>query len=267
MKEATRRQIGTGTTPGEEDLSCGYGWQLWMCRTPGMYRFDGGQGQFCIMDTERDLAVAIHEGGVHPYGVQKVLDLTEAMMTRAQPDALPEDTDAFNELKTYLENRALKPSLSKPIPKTAKGFEGTYSVTEGVFNPWIEVAPVDVDFYHLFYDPYIRPEISVFDIALTADEAVLTLNRQTVLRARLDGIWKRGDAQTVMPPLGAYAATARFEDAGTLGISLRWLNGWCCPELKFKMTGESDLSILCKKDMLHQGREPFTREAKARKIK
>jgi CubicO group peptidase (beta-lactamase class C family) len=267
MVQATRRQIGTGNNPGEEDLSCGYGWQLWMCPMPGMYRFDGGQGQFCIMDAGKDMAVAIHEGGLHPHGVQKVLNLTEALMEMARDKALPEDPQALLELEAYLNSRSVKPAPVKPVPDTAVKFTGAYAVTDGVFNPWIEVAPVDADFYHLFYDPDIRPEITVFDIALLGGEVVLSLNRSTVIHARLDGRWERGDTKTVMPPLGKYAATARFEDADTLAVSLRWLNGWCCPEMTFRISGESSLAICCQKDMLHQGRTPFTREAKARKIR
>jgi hypothetical protein len=232
-----------------------------------MYRFDGGQGQFCIMDAGRDMAVAIHEGGIHPYGVQKVLNLTEALMEKAQDQALPEDPEAFAELTAYLANRALKPAGVMPVPDTATRFSGAYTVTEGVFNPWIEVAPVDTDFYHLFYDPDIRPEIKVFEIDITWDKVVLTLNRSTVIHARLDGRWEQGDTKTVMPPLKKYAATARFEDGDTLKVSLRWLNGWCCPEMTFRLHGESGLSILCEKDMLHKGRAPFTHEASARKIR
>ena len=267
MTEATRRQIGTASQAGEEDLSCGYGWQLWMCKEPGMYRFDGGQGQFCVMDAKRDMAVAIHEGGIHPYGVQKVLDLTEALMAEAQDEPLPENPEALLELQAYLDSRAVKPAMVCSVPDTASKFSGSYAVTEGIFNPWLEVAPVDEDFYHHFYDPDIRPEIIVFDIAIQKEEVVLTLNLSTVLHARLDGRWQSGDTKTVMPPLCKYAATARFVDENTLCISLRWLNGWCCPEITLKMDGESNLSICSQKDMLHQGRAPFTRTAKARKIR
>lgn len=267
MDEATQSQISTSSIPGAEDLSCGYGWQLWMCREPQMYRFDGGQGQYCIMDAGRDMAIAIHEGGIHPYGVQKVLNLTEALMAGACNKPLPEDPDAFAQLDEYLKNRAVAPAMVHPVPADALKFNGCYAVTQGVFNPWLEVAPVDEDFYHLFYDPDIRPEIIVFDLAVNKEEVVLTLNRSTVLHSRLDGRWECGDTKTVMPPLGKYAATARFEDSDTLHISLRWLNGWCCPEMTFQSTGECDLAINCQKDMLHHGRLPFTRDAKARKIR
>ena len=63
MREAVDKHIETALNPGVDDASCGYGWQLWMCKQPGMVRFDGGQGQFCILDLKRDTAIAIHEGG------------------------------------------------------------------------------------------------------------------------------------------------------------------------------------------------------------
>ncbi|HPF86527.1 MAG TPA: serine hydrolase domain-containing protein [Candidatus Limiplasma sp.] len=267
MRQATTRQIDTPASAGEEDLSRGYGWQLWMCSHPGMVRFDGGQGQFCIIDLQRDMVVAIHEGGVHPHGVQKVLDLTEALMAGAQDTPLPEDPTAYAALTAYLQARAAAPAEALPVPDGAQRFAGTYAVTEGVFNPWIEVAPVDADFYHLFYEPSVRPEVLVFDVDITPEQVVLTLNRSTVLRARLDGKWQRQEAATPIPPLKYYAAAARFTDADTLHISLRWLNGWCRPELTFRLHGESDVAIATEKDMLHEGRAPFTRHAKARKIR
>lgn len=267
MREALHKQIETSATPGADDASCGYGWQLWMCKQPGMVRFDGGQGQFCILDLHRDTAVAIHEGGWHPGGVQRVLDLTEALMASAQDEPYPEDPAAYAQLLDYLKNRAAAPAPALPVPEGAQRFAGSYAVTEGVFNPWIEVAPVDEDFYHLFYEPSIRPEIIVFDVAVNADDVCLTLNRSAVLRARLDGQWQRSETATVIPPLKYYAATARFEDASTLRVSIRWLNGWCRPELTFRLRGESDLEIVCEKNMLHEGRAPFTRRSKARRIR
>ena len=267
MAQATNKQIDTPQSQGEEDLSQGYGWQLWMCRYPGMVRFDGGQGQFCIIDLQRDMVVAIHEGGWHPHGVQQVLDLTEALIASAQNEPLPESPAAHAALKAYMQTRAVARAKVLPVPKTAQRFAGTYAVDDGIFNPWIEVAPVDADFYHLFYEPSIRPEVLVFDVEITPEQVVLTLNRSTVLRARLDGVWTRGETATPLPPLRHYAATARFDDTNVLRVSLRWLNGWCRPELTFRLTGESDLSITIEKDMLHESREPFTRQATARKIR
>jgi hypothetical protein len=196
-----------------------------------------------------------------------VLDLTEALMASAQEEPLPENPAAYAELKAYLDSRAVPASPVLPVPKDARRFAGSYTVTDGVFNPWIEVAPVDTDFYHLFYEPSIRPEIIVFDVDISKEQVVLTLNHFSVVSAWLDGKWRRSETATVMPPLKHYAATARFEDADTLRISLRWLNSWCVAELTLRLTGDCDMDILVQKDMLHEGREPFARTAKARKIR
>ena len=268
MRQAVSKQIDSTTGPtGADDACCGYGWQLWMCKEPGMVRFDGGQGQFCIMDLNRDTAVAIHEGGWHPNGVQKVLDLTEALMASAQDEPLPENPEAYAQLKAYLDSRRVETVPVLPVPEQAKRFAGTYAVTDGVLIPWIEVAPVDADFYHLFYEPSIRPEIIVFDLAVMQDEVILTFNQSTRIHARLDGQWLRQETATVLPPLKHYAATARFTDENTLCVSLRWLNGWTRPEFTFRLHGEADLDITVEKNMLHEGRAPFTRKAKARKTR
>ncbi len=266
MEQAVSKQIETAVgTANADDASCGYGWQLWLCKQPGMVRFDGGQGQFCIMDMQRDTAIAIHEGGVHPGGVQTVLDLTEALMASAKDTPYPENPEALARLQAYLQARAVAPAKVLPVPAEAQRFTGSYAVTDGVLNPWIEVAPVDDDFYHLFYEPSVRPEIVVFDIAVKQDEVVFTFNHATQIRALLDGQWQREETATVIPPLKHYAATARFSDDRTLHLSIRWLNAWTRPEITFRLRGECDLEITIEKDMLHEGRKPFTRQAKARK--
>jgi len=238
-----------------------------MSRIPGLYRFDGGQGQFCLIYPKKEFVIAIHEGGKHPSGVQKVLDIVQGLMEQAADEPLPPDPNGQAELKACLAGRALMPADLSPIPSKASKIFGTYLVTQGVFNPWIEVAPVDKDFYHLFYDPSVQSAVSVLQIELENDVVVLTFNQKTILHARLDGCWMREETFTVMPPLSQYSATARMENETILHVSLRWLNSWCCPKMRFTIRGDSDLEIQIEKDMLHEGRSPFMRTAIARRIR
>ena len=49
MRNALSIQIDTAeNTDGVLDCRVGYGWQLWACSMPGVFRFDGGQGQYGI---------------------------------------------------------------------------------------------------------------------------------------------------------------------------------------------------------------------------
>lgn len=267
MKEATTKQIDTGDASGMDDGGMGYGWQLWFNTLPGAYRFDGGQGQFCIVYPEKQMVIAIHEGGTHPNGVQKVLDTVHMLMRQAGDTPLPQDARAHADLQAYLRGRCVPDAASLPVPREAVSICGTYWVYEGIFNPWIEVSPGPADFYHLFYDPWISASVQKLTLDIQNDVVELCCNGHAVIRAALDGKWRRAQTESVMPPLGAYAATARFEDADTLLISLRWLNSWCCPQIRFTRQGACEMSIRVEKDMLHEGRMPFIREAKARKIR
>ena len=49
IREALSVRIKTDEAPEQKDGRCGYGYQLWACSIPGVYRFDGGQGQYGII--------------------------------------------------------------------------------------------------------------------------------------------------------------------------------------------------------------------------
>ena len=74
VHDALSIQIMNSYAPEQKDGRCGYGYQLWACSIPGVFRFDGGQGQFGIMWPEKDLVISIHEGAMFPLGPQKTLE-------------------------------------------------------------------------------------------------------------------------------------------------------------------------------------------------
>lgn len=266
MQEAMTKQIETSDTPGVDDGAMGYGWQLWMCKQPGMVRFDGGQGQLCLIWPEKDMVVAIHQAGRYPNGVQKLLDLVENLMAGAKDEPLKENVAATASLRALENGRRLPEGKALPVPESAGSWSGDYVVTEGSFRPWIEVAPVQEDFYHLFYSPAKAADVMTVGLRVNADAVTMICNGETVLHASLTGRWVAQQTVTVLEDLPDYAATARFENEQTLHISLRWLNGWCCPEITLKKLGGGKISIQTQKDMLADGREPFTRKALAIRV-
>ena len=95
MHMAMSCQISTEPNGGTEDYRHGYGFQLWNSAIPGVYRFDGGQGQYGLIWPERKIAVAIHEGAVMPEGPQITLDvLYEYLLNEMPNDPLPENPQA-----------------------------------------------------------------------------------------------------------------------------------------------------------------------------
>ena len=267
MEQAMTKQIETSDTPGTDDGAMGYGWQLWMCKQPGMVRFDGGQGQLCLIWPEKDMVVAIHEAGRYPNGVPQVMDLVEALMASAADEPLPENAEALASLRHYESSRCVADAPALPIPPDAARWQGDYFICEGSFRPWIEVAPVQEDFYHLFYSPSRSADVRFMRLTLDGDQLLMTLDEETQLYADLTGKWTPRKAVTVMDDLPDYAATARFLDADTLRVSLRWLNSWCCPEITLHRMDNGKVKITVEKDMLADGRELFTHVAQAVRIR
>ncbi len=62
VEEATRKHIDSNhVTPAGpvEDEYCGYGYQFWMCRYPGVYRAFGREGQHIVVVPDRNAVVAV----------------------------------------------------------------------------------------------------------------------------------------------------------------------------------------------------------------
>ena len=265
MHEATRKQVETSNQPGESDLQVGYGWQLWMCRKPGAYRFDGGQGQYCLMDPATRTVIAVHEGGMHPTGVQKTLDILEALLCDMGDGALPEDPDALDALRRYELGRRLPAPEVTPVPEGATRFDGAYAVREGHANFWMEAFPDNVEFYHMFYDPSVQRDIQFLKLKLAPGVLWMTANDRSVFRVQLDGAMAAHETFQVLPNLPMTCATGHFADADTICIKLRWLNSWMAYDITLKLDG-LDLNISVSKGMRHEGKAPVVQTAKARRI-
>lgn len=144
VKLATSKQNDSATeravNPPAEDNFVGYGFQIWMCRTKGVYRADGAMGQFTIVFPERDMLLAITEnasgstGGAMP---QKALDtIWEWMDALPEPETeiLPEDPEASAHLARRMQMLALPaPRRSPESPLQEKINGSTYAVTDGYF--------------------------------------------------------------------------------------------------------------------------------------
>ena len=92
VKDALSVQTPNPDAPEQRDGRCGYGYQLWACSRPGVYRFDGGQGQYGIIWPKKGVVVSIHEGAMMPYGPQETLDTVyECLLDHVQDDPIPED--------------------------------------------------------------------------------------------------------------------------------------------------------------------------------
>ena len=198
------------------------------------------------------MAASIHEGASVPEVTPHVLDvLLKNLYTDSLPESLPEDKAAYEELCEYLSSRHLAPPQTCDEPKKAEKFNGVYMVREGNPNPWIEVCPGGVNFFDLFYENHVNPEIKTIRIESNPEECCLTMNERTVFHARFDGTFSVCDTENVLP-FKKTCCNAYFEGE-KLCFDLRWLNGW----FHYKMTMElqdngTRLKITVRKNTLNE---------------
>jgi len=268
MREATSVQIENGPVHGADNASAGYGWQLWMNTTPGMYRFDGGQGQICLIWPEKKAVAAIHQAGRDPEGCNNCTLTVQHFMEELGDSPLPEDPEAYKSLLDYSASRSIAPLPASNIPEGADKLFGTYYLTEGLFIPYIEVCPGNRDFWYLFHDRSERPEAVTVEIRPKNDAVMLTVNRDKNFLCGLDGRWTLQDVENPLKGLTKVACTAEFLPDGALHVILKWLNGWSVSDLMIR-TGErpGDLLLTNTKDMLHEYLPPVVHECIGRKVR
>lgn len=252
VKEALSVQIENPYAPEQKDGRCGYGYQLWACSIPGVYRFDGGQGQYGIIWPEKELVISLHEGAFAPLGPQKTLDvLYEHLLLKLQDEPLPPANEAHRALL------ALEQSQSLPAGETGETlpderWNGTYAMQSGRFDPWFAVAPPGVgDLFAAFRDPAHDFPIRAFSLSVSRELLTLTLDSGAKLCATLDGTLQERVIASPFPALGAYAATARMTEDGVLELRIRWLNGWFETVLLLSQSADG-LSMTTKKLRLNE---------------
>ena len=269
IKEATKIQIVPDTM---DQNTAGYGWQCWICcgsEEPYLFRFDGGQGQITIADPKHNAVIAFHQGAHDPLGMAKSIEIARTFL-QSLPDgaeALPEDPRSLRALKEYLDSRRIPDAESRPVPAGAKKHMGTYFLPEGDLNFWIEVCPVDDDFYHNFWDYSVCWPVRLLKFELQEDAVVMTVNQKTVYRLRLDGKPEVRDAENnATPGVTKVCGNAWFEDENTLIVRIRSLNGWLVSTTRVSFDGP-DIRLSMEKDMLHENLPPACRHAEGRRIR
>lgn len=235
VKDALSVQISTQDAPEQKDGRCGYGYQLWACSIPGVYRFDGGQGQYGIIWPEKGITVAIHEGAIVPYGPQRTLDvIAEELLLKMGEEPLKENPEEYNRLLSFEKDMKYKPDRANYI-KPEIDLSGRYQVTEGDPNPWLGLAPPGrEDMFIPYRDKHKKSKMETFILEIGEEICRFYVNDYAEFTARMDGQLELKNTDNVFPELTAYSATARFINGYTLEITIHWLNSWAGTVMRFE---------------------------------
>lgn len=260
-------QITNPYAPEQKDGRCGYGYQLWACSIPGVYRFDGGQGQYGLIWPEKDLVVAIHEGAVLPLGPQKTLDvLYDSLLLELQDEPLevvPDDYTALLQLEASVKLKSDEPNTFE----VNRAFSGAYRIKSGDLDPWFSVAPPGSgDLFVAFRDSTKDVKITAFELDISDEALTVVLDNKATLIASWDGTLTRRWIESPFPALGAYAATARFLHENTLELHIHWLNGWFETLIHFRLALD-EVEVTTKKLRLNPDDNYLIDEAVAVSVK
>ena len=255
MKNALSIQIDTAeNTDGVLDCRVGYGWQLWACSMPGVFRFDGGQGQYGIIWPEKNLVVALHEGGLGPDGPQITIEaIYDELMRKICDEPLPEDGDALHELREFEQSLAVPEKKPNTLQVNLSSFEGKYRIVSGDADcdPWVSVSPGSYNFFRAFFDPMKKESFECFSLSFTEEKCVFTADDYAVFEAYFDGKYHIVETDNPLSKIRKTASTARFIDENTLEITTKWLNSWFENVITFKNEGDT-MYITTSKDRLQE---------------
>ena len=214
---STSLQTDTQADEGIDDCKYGYGYLLWKCRIPGVYRFDGAFGQYCIISPKDDMVISITEGAQYPYNVQKTLDIVYQYFFQEKiPETLEDNPVEYYELEKYCRERQLTLQNGVIDRKQGKTFEGTYLLEEGTINIWVELYE---DFYRLEKRTADKVKIEMVDeiIRITFDDTFY-------FEAALDDRYIYTKSPNIIPEQNITCSTAYIDEEEQLHFDINWMN-------------------------------------------
>jgi CubicO group peptidase (beta-lactamase class C family) len=142
IEEATAAQV-SNSNGAQVDWAQGYGYQFWRCRH-GAYRGDGVFGQYCVVMPEQDAVLAM-TSGIDIFDMQQPLNLIwDILLPAMTPEALPEDTAAYDRLSRKLSALSLAPVEGRAgSPLAAQVSQRIYRVDDNTLS--IKTIAFDYD--------------------------------------------------------------------------------------------------------------------------
>jgi hypothetical protein len=220
IAEATKATSDNSNTQASPDWMVGYGYQFWRCRH-NAYRGDGAFGQYCIVMPEQD-AVLTMIGGVQ--NMQSVLDTVwEHLLPAMQPEALPADSQAYNELCEKLTVLSLPLANGEASSPNAERWSGkTYKLESNYFK----MQSVAIQF---------GEDASTLILGDARGEHRIQIGYSTWLRGTTDA---RGRGEEPIAACSAWTTEDTYE------VRACWYEDSYCPVFRFHyMSGELQLEV------------------------
>lgn len=254
VKTATTAQSDPSVCNTHPDYCSGYGYQIWMGRKPGSYRFDGGHGQLSVMDTEHDLTIAIHQAGSMPSGTDGVLDIVNEFISGDffADGAIPENPEALASLRACEASRAMPLPEARPVPASFADWNGLYKVTEGAFHVNTELRPFDTMNVYLEHYNTDEPDVKTISIDFKSPEVCeLVFDHKYPFQVMMNGTFKPVHTESAIPAYYLSIANGYFEDENTLVLTMQFYQTCFRSFLRITKNGD-ELNIDVKKTTLHE---------------
>lgn len=243
VRKATTRRTCTDAINRESHLDdgAGYGYQLWICPEPEAFKFSGGHGQDVVMSRLNDLTISLNQSA-DDKGTSKVNEIISKYLLgrKLGEEALPEDREGYEELKSYLATRELPSGRKNESYDELESWNGIYAVKEGSIHINTELRPFDdINVYTDFYDhkDVDVKEISIYyrggnTLELIFDDGTYRAR----IEASLDGVLRPVPTTGAIP---IYKSTVSFAYAenGSLVVETKFLQTCFWTKLIFKHEG------------------------------
>lgn len=268
VQQATSKQADNSCNPSNPDPNgtSGYGYQLWLNKLPGVYRFDGGHGQFSIMCPRLNMVVSVNASGCHEWGPNNILDAVDRLFEEEYPDNLPENPENLASLREFERTRSLPLPESRPLSQDYRSWEGIYETTAGEFHLHPELRPFDT-FNAYAVDFYDREDVNTKTISIrfpSESSCELVLDGIYRFDVRLDGTFSLVHTGSAYPAYYTTQSSGYFE-GDTFVIHSRYLQTAFRGTMYLTKTDDG-LMIRVKKDKLHEESPYFYMNAQAKKI-
>lgn len=234
VRLATMPQNDSSEDPGIPDCKLGYGFQMWMCRPSGVYRFDGAFGQYTIVFPDLDMVVAINETAPLAKDTQAVLDITWDYLLPEVSAPLPANDKEYIALRRRMEGLALPKPKFRPFSPIIDSINGkaydlednSESLFPTVYLHWGDMSKTGIERIALNFSSTV--------CELVWDEGGV----QNSIRIGLDGNARYNENVTDKIEPDILLASGAWTDANVFETDIRFLE--TCFKKRMTFTFEGD---------------------------